>query len=112
THEGSRAPWLILVPVMVLLLIAPSALGADAVARSGGSQAIEGLDVTGPAAGPGAAAGDKSGAGISGDGGYAPNDGSGQSNNSKQAAGGGAAGATSGRGMDFPALPAGTDPQL
>ena len=116
THEGSRAPWLILVPVMVLLLIAPSALGADAVARSGGSQAIAGLDVTGPAAGSaagsGAAAGDKSGAGISGDGGYAPNDGSGQSNNSKQAAGGGAASATSGRGMDFPALPSGTDPQL
>ena len=112
SHAGSRAPWLILVPVMVLLLIAPSALGADAVARSGGSQAIAGLDVTGPVAGSAAAA-DKSGAGITGDGGYAPNDGSGQSNNSKQAAASAAGSSGTGaRGMDFPALPAGTDPQL
>jgi uncharacterized membrane protein YcgQ (UPF0703/DUF1980 family) len=113
THDGSRAPWLILVPVMVLLLIAPSALGADAVARRGASQAIAGLDVTSPVAGPAVAAGDKSGAGITGDGGYVPNDGSGQSNNSKQAAAGAAGSSgTGGRGMDFPALPAGTDPQL
>jgi uncharacterized repeat protein (TIGR03943 family) len=108
THQGSRAPWLILVPVLVLLLIAPSALGADAVARSAGSQAIAGLEVTGPPAGSAAAVGDRSAAGVTGDGGYTPNDGSGPSNNSKQAGGSG----TGGRGMDFPALPAGADPQL
>ena len=33
-HAASKAPWLILVPVLVLLLVAPPALGADAVARN------------------------------------------------------------------------------
>jgi uncharacterized membrane protein YcgQ (UPF0703/DUF1980 family) len=112
THTGSRAPWLILVPVLVLLLVAPSALGADAVARSGGSQAIAGLDVTGPVGGSsgGASSDDKSGIGtVTGDGGYVPNDGKGRSNNSRSTS---AASGTGGRGMDFPALPAGQNPQL
>ena len=33
-HSTSKAPWLILLPVLVLLLVAPPALGADAVARN------------------------------------------------------------------------------
>lgn len=41
-HERSRAPWLLLVPVLVLLVVAPAALGADAVTRYSSSQAVTG----------------------------------------------------------------------
>ena len=44
-HSTSKAPWLILVPVLVLLLVAPPALGADAVARNASSQGLAGYDV-------------------------------------------------------------------
>ncbi|AZI58276.1 TIGR03943 family protein [Nakamurella antarctica] len=33
-HSKSKAPWLIMAPVLVLLLVAPPALGADSVERS------------------------------------------------------------------------------
>lgn len=93
-HDGSRAPWLILVPVLVLLLIAPAALGADAVARSGGSQALAGLDAAAPVS---------TGDGVTGDGGYKPNDGSGRSSGTS---------ASGRRTMPFNALPGGRDPQI
>ena len=102
-HDGSRAPWLILVPVLVLLLVAPAALGADSVARSSGSQALAGLDVAAPAA----ATGD-----VPGDGGYRPNDGSGNSSVGTATSGTGAGSGTGGRSMQFPPLPAGTDPTV
>ena len=44
-HSTSKAPWLILLPVLVLLLVAPPALGADAVARNATSQGLAGMDV-------------------------------------------------------------------
>ena len=47
-HASSKAPWLILVPVLVLLLVAPPALGADAVARNASSQGLAGYDVPWP----------------------------------------------------------------
>lgn len=40
-HERSRAPWLLLAPVLVLLLMAPAALGADAVTRFANAQASD-----------------------------------------------------------------------
>lgn len=107
-HASSKAPWLILVPVLVLLLVAPPALGADAVARNAGSQGLAGYDVaaaSNPVVSDGSAAGggdtgskDATGASI---GGYAYNDGSGSVSDSS----GGR------RTMHFPALD-GTDPQL
>lgn len=102
-HSASKAPWLILAPVLVLLLVAPPALGADAVARNAGSQGLAGFDAA--AAGAAAAStktdvGGKDGtSGVSG--GYAFNDGSGSVYDSS----GGR------RTMHFDAL-AGTDPQL
>jgi len=40
-HEhSSRSPWLLLLPVLAIFLIAPPALGADKVARSGGRSAV------------------------------------------------------------------------
>ncbi len=95
-HTASRAPWLLLVPVLVLLLVAPTALGADAVSRNAGSQGLAGLDVAAPAP-----VADKSG--VTGDGGYKPNDGTGRSNGTA---------ASTRRTMQFPALPAGQNPQV
>jgi uncharacterized repeat protein (TIGR03943 family) len=91
-HATSKAPWLILLPVLVLLLVAPPALGADAVARNASSQGLAGYDVV--AQEP--AAGSKDGAG-----GYKFNDGSGSATDSKG----------SRRTMHFPAL-VGTDPSI
>ncbi|MGI9003239.1 MAG: TIGR03943 family putative permease subunit [Pseudonocardia sp.] len=43
------APWLLLVPVLVIALVAPPALGADAVARSGtGNAVVRDTDVFAP----------------------------------------------------------------
>ncbi len=102
-HASSRAPWLILAPVLVLLLVAPPALGADAVARNAGSQGLAGYQVAVSSA-PSGQTGDTGGkdaVGSSGGGGYAFNDGSG----SVRDASGGR------RTMHFPAL-SGQDPQL
>lgn len=87
SHHRSRAPWLILAPAMILVLVAPSALGADAVARNAGSQAISGLDVAPVAA-------------TKYDG-YAPNDGSGRPEDSSGR-----------RTMKFDPLSAGPNPVL
>lgn len=92
-HSASKAPWLILVPVLVLLLVAPPALGADAVARNATSQGLAGMDVVAavPPAGQDATSG----------GGYKFNDGSGSAEDS----------AGSRRTMHFPPLE-GTDPEI
>ena len=101
-HASSRAPWLILAPVLVLLLVAPPALGADAVARNAGSQGLAGYNTASTApTGPVGDTGGKDAVGSSGGGGYAFNDGSG----SVRDASGGR------RTMHFPALQ-GEDPQL
>ncbi len=100
THERSRAPWLILAPILVLLLLSPPALGADAVIRNAGSQAVAGLGGVAAASGTGA---DVAAGGSAG--GYAPNDGSGHGMGTK-------AFATKRPVMAFPALPAGADPTL
>ena len=91
-HTGSKAPWLILVPVLVLLLVAPPALGADAVARNATSQGLAGMDVVNQPAGA-----DQQTSG----GGYKFNDGSGSAEDSSG----------SRRTMHFPALD-GTNPEL
>ena len=40
-HGGERhAPWLLLAPVLVIALVAPPALGADAVVRAGAANAV------------------------------------------------------------------------
>lgn len=102
-HSTSKAPWLILAPVLVLLLVAPPALGADAVARNAGSQGLAGYDAaaaSGTAAPAKTDVGGKDGtSGVSG--GYAFNDGSGSVYDSS----GGR------RTMHFDPL-SGTDPQL
>ena len=86
TTATSKAPWLILVPVLVLLLVAPPALGADAVARNASSQALAGMTVV---------ARDQAGSkDAAGGGGYKFNDGSGSAADS----------AGSRRTMHFPAL--------
>lgn len=85
THTRSRAPWLILAPVLLLLVVSPTALGADAVSRNAGSQALAGLDAA-PAA-------------TTVYEGYAPNDGSGSA---KDSAGR--------RTLPFGPLPSGTEP--
>jgi uncharacterized repeat protein (TIGR03943 family) len=42
-HGGGRhAPWLLLAPVLVIALVAPPALGADAVVRAGAGNAVIG----------------------------------------------------------------------
>jgi uncharacterized repeat protein (TIGR03943 family) len=94
-HSAAKAPWLILLPVLVLLLVAPPALGADAVARNASSQGLAGYDVV--AQEP---AGSKDGAGAS-PGGYKFNDGSGSATDSTG----------SHRTMHFPPLE-GTDPSM
>ena len=94
-HSTSKAPWLILLPVLVLLLVAPPALGADAVARNATSQGLAGMDVV--AQEP---AGSKDGAGAGG--GYKFNDGSGSAEDSTG----------SRRTMHFPPLGAGANPPV
>jgi uncharacterized repeat protein (TIGR03943 family) len=48
-HEhGGHTPWLLLAPVLVIALVAPPALGADAVGRAGASNAVRESDVFGP----------------------------------------------------------------
>jgi uncharacterized repeat protein (TIGR03943 family) len=49
-HEhGGHAPWLLLAPVLVIALVAPPALGADAVGRAGARNAVvQASDVFGP----------------------------------------------------------------
>ena len=108
-HGRSRSPWLILAPIFVLLLVAPPALGAEAVTHNAGSQAVNGIDgvqkaVTdaGYGAGSPTTTPDKSGAGG---GGYAFNDGSGSGE-------GAAAFAQKRPTRSFPALPGGKDPQI
>ena len=100
SHERSKAPWLILAPILVLLLLAPPALGADAVTRNAGSQALAGLSGVAAATGAGA---DVAAGGSSG--GYAPNDGSGHGIGTK-------AFAKKRPTMQFPALPSGDNPAL
>lgn len=39
-HAGSQVPWLLLVPVLVIALVAPPALGADSVTRAGARNAV------------------------------------------------------------------------
>ena len=96
-HTNSKAPWLILLPVLVLLLVAPPALGADAVARNASSQALAGQVVAAPVASDPTS---KDGAGgVSG--GYKFNDGSGSATDSTG----------SRRTEHFPALE-GTDPAI
>ena len=94
-HSTSKAPWLILLPVLVLLLVAPPALGADAVARNATSQGLAGMDVV--AQEP---AGSKDGAGAGG--GYKFNDGSGSAQDSTG----------SRRTMHFPPLDPGVNPPV
>jgi len=93
-HSTSKAPWLILVPVLVLLLVAPPALGADAVARNASSQGLAGYDVVSREQ---SGSQDASGGG----GGYKFNDGSGSATDSTG----------SRRTMHFPALE-GTNPSV
>lgn len=95
-HDKSRAPWLIVVPVLVLLLVAPPALGADAVARNATSQALNGAVQNAPTLN------DQSGAGGGSTGGYAFNDGSGSVTDSSG----------SRRIQHFPALPDGDNPTI
>jgi uncharacterized repeat protein (TIGR03943 family) len=54
-HAGveRHAPWLLLLPVLVVALVAPPALGADAVARAGARNAVVAADL--PALPPGEA---------------------------------------------------------
>jgi uncharacterized repeat protein (TIGR03943 family) len=46
--HGGHTPWLLLAPVLVIALVAPPALGADAVGRAGASNAVRESDVFGP----------------------------------------------------------------
>ncbi len=88
-HSASRAPWLLLAPVLVLLLMAPPALGADAVARNASSQALAGVAVVSgdPGASSTATGASSTNTGASstatGGGGYAFNDGSGSAEDSE-----------------------------
>jgi uncharacterized repeat protein (TIGR03943 family) len=48
-HEHGHTPWLLLAPVLVIALVAPPALGADAVSRAGaGNAVVRASDVFGP----------------------------------------------------------------
>jgi uncharacterized repeat protein (TIGR03943 family) len=49
-HEhGGHSPWLLLVPVLVIALVTPPALGADSVGRAGArNAAVQDSDVFGP----------------------------------------------------------------
>ena len=100
SHDRSKAPWLILAPILVLLLLAPPALGADAVSRNAGSQAVAGLAGVAAHEDPGAdvATGDSGGE-------IAFNDGEGHAEGVE-------AFAKQRPTMQFPDLPSGKDPQL
>ena len=102
-HGRSRAPWLILAPALVLLLVAPPALGAEAVAHNQSSQALAGKNGVAPAQvyDPKVALDAAGGT----QGGYAFNDGSGHGE-------GTAAFAKQRPVMSFPSLPAGDNPQI
>jgi uncharacterized repeat protein (TIGR03943 family) len=91
-HDRSRAAWLLVLPVLALLL-APPALGADAVARTSGSQAVADAPPPDPQV-------------VTGDGGYKPNDGKGKAATDTRVNG------QQVRTMDFPPLPAGTNPAV
>lgn len=88
-HDRSRAAWMILAPILMLVVVSPAALGADAVARSAGAQGLVGLAPT-PVKKTVAD-------------GYAPNDGSGS------AGSGSSAGR---RTIPFDPLPAGPNPVI
>ena len=94
-HDRSKAAWLLVLPVLALLL-APPALGTDAVARTAGSQAMAGAppDPNGP---------DQI---VTGDGGYKPNDGLGAAPSETVVDG------QQVRTMAFPPLPAGKNPDV
>jgi uncharacterized repeat protein (TIGR03943 family) len=48
-HGHGHGPWLLLAPVLVIALVAPPALGADAVTRAGtGNAVVQESDVFGP----------------------------------------------------------------
>ena len=96
-HDASKAPWLILVPVLVLLLVAPPALGADAVSRNAASQGIAGMDVL-------ERADPASSEPVDGwlEGGYRFNDGSGSVGGAREST----------RTQQFPPLPEGIEPAL
>jgi uncharacterized repeat protein (TIGR03943 family) len=48
-HRHGHTPWLLLAPVLVIALVAPPALGADAVTRAGtGNAVVQESDVFGP----------------------------------------------------------------
>jgi len=100
SHDRSKAPWLILAPVLVLLVLAPPALGADAVGRNAGSQALAGLSGVAAPSDPGA---DVAGGGDGGE--IAFNDGKGHAIGTE-------AFAKQRPTMQFPDLPAGKDPVL
>ena len=51
-HKSSRSPWMLLLPVLAVFLIAPPALGADTVNRSDRNAAQESKSVNGFAALP------------------------------------------------------------
>lgn len=93
-HDRSRAPWLLLAPVLMLVAVAPTALGADAVGRNAGSQEALGLEAgVSPASAPEAAPTSNEG--------YARNDGSGTARD-----------ADGRKTMPFPDLPPGENPTL
>lgn len=100
SHDRSKAPWLILAPVLVLLVLAPPALGADAVGRNAGSQALAGLSGVAAPSDPGA---DVAGGGDGGE--IAFNDGKGHAIGTD-------AFAKQRPTMQFWALPPGKDPVL
>jgi uncharacterized repeat protein (TIGR03943 family) len=95
-HDSSRAPWLIVVPVLVLLLVAPPALGADSITRTAQSQAVAGYELVGAGSESGSVADRQNlgGAAARAAGGDSPQ-------------GEGATTAST-----FPPLPEGTDPPL
>lgn len=89
SHDRSRAAWMILAPILMLLVVSPTALGADAVARSSGTQGLVGLAPT-PIKKTVAD-------------GYAPNDGSGSAGGSST---------VGRRTIPFDPLPAGANPVI
>ncbi|WP_353651019.1 TIGR03943 family protein [Nakamurella sp. A5-74] len=88
-HDRSRAAWMILAPILMLVVVSPAALGADAVARSAGAQGLVGQAPT-PIKKTAAD-------------GYAPNDGSGSA---------GSGSSVGRRTIPFDPLPAGPNPVI
>lgn len=89
SHGNSRAPWLILAPILILLVVSPTALGADAVSRNAGAQGLAGLAPAPPAKTLYE--------------GYKPNDGSGSADSVSS---------TGRRTLPFDPLPQGNDPVI